>query len=237
MTDRSRLLGHVLLRAPVVPLAVTTVIGALLTVARVTAAGELGELLTVLRLDAVVLAAAAALCLEDPAEVLAASSPLGLRDRRLLSVAVTAVLLVVAWTSIAVAAAGVDGRLGELPFGGLLIELLALASSGWMIAAIFGRATGQRGSGGRAAIALLLLSVLTLVTPQTIEWLWRGPSPAWRIVHVRWAMIGAVTFAGFLLLSRDPAQTIGRESRRSSGRTSDHLVHHPVQRHRKAFDT
>lgn len=212
MTDRSRLLGHVLLRVPVVPLAVTAVIGALLTVVRVASAGELGELLTALRLDAVVLAAVAALCLEDPAEVLAASSPLGLRSRRLLSVAATVVLLVVAWTSIAVVAAGVDGRLAELPFGGLLIELLALASTGWMIAAVFGRATGQRGSGGRAAVVLLLLGVLTLVTPQTIEWLWRGPNPAWRIAHVRWTVIGLVTFAGFLLLSRDPAQTLGRAS-------------------------
>lgn len=206
MTDRPRLIRHAVRRMPLVALGVTALIGGGFTVARAAAIDSLDELLWLLRLDAVMLAAAAALCLEDSAEVLTVSAPLGRRNRRLMSVAVTGLLSLVLWSTIAVLAATVGGRVADVPFGGLTVELLALTAAGWLIAALFNSAFGWRGSGPRSAAALALLTVCTLLVPRTLEWLWRSPGPAWRIVHVRWSIIGLVSVAGFLLLSRDPAR-------------------------------
>jgi len=166
----------------------------------------MGELLLVLRLDALAVAAVTATCLEDGTEELTASAPVGMTRRRVASVAVTGVMGVLAWLAIAVAAGLISGRTGELPLGGLLIEVAALISAGWGLAAMITATLGWRGSGVRATAAVSVLTVCTVFTPRTLDWLWSGPSPAWRMVHIRWSVIGLVSFAGFLLLSRDPAR-------------------------------
>jgi len=165
----------------------------------------IGELLLVLRLDALAVAAVTATCLEDGAEELAACAPVGMAQRRVASVAMTGAMGVLAWLAIAVAAGLISGRTRELPLAGLLIEVAALISVGWVLAAMITATFGWRGSGFRAAAAVSVLTVCSVFTPRTMDWLWSGPSPAWQIVHVRWSVIGLISFAGFLLLSRDPA--------------------------------
>ena len=166
----------------------------------------MGELVLVLRLDALAVAAVAATCLEDGAEELTASAPVGMARRRVASVAMTGAMGALAWLAIAVFVGLTSGRTGELPLGGLLIEVAALISVGWVLAAMITSTLGWRGSGVRATAAVSVLTVCTVFTPRTLDWLWSGPSPAWRIVHVRWSVIGLVSLAGFLLLSRDPAR-------------------------------
>ena len=166
----------------------------------------IGELLLVLRLDALAVAAVTATCLEDGAEELTASAPVGMTRRRLASVALTGVMGLASWLAIAVPAGLTSDRSNELPWVGLLIEVAALTSVGWVLAAMVTATWGWRGSGVRATAAVSVLTVCTVFTPRTMDWLWSGPSPAWRMVHVRWSVIGLVSFAGFLLLSRDPAR-------------------------------
>ncbi len=206
MIDRSGLIRDVVRRMPWVALGVTALIGGGFTLAGAAVTDSSGELLLLLRLDALMLAATAALCLEDGSEVLTISAPLGRRNRRLFSVAVTGLSSLLLWSGIAGLAATVAGRWADVPFGGLLIELSALTVTGWLIAAMVNGAFGWRGSGPRSAAVLCLVTVCTLLVPRTLEWLWRGPGPAWRIVHIRWCIIGLASSAGFVLLSRDPAR-------------------------------
>ena len=101
--------------------------------------------------------------------------------------------MIVATIAIAVPAAWSGGHLSRLPIGGLLIELIALMSAGWMIASFIGQVDAVRGSGPKSAAGLVLLCLVSLVSPRTLHWLWTGPSPSWRIVHVRWSVIGLVS--------------------------------------------
>ena len=170
------------------------------------------DVLVHLRLSAVLIAAAAATCLEDGAEPLTATTPFGRPRRRALAVAITApaafalwaVILAVTVLRVGPAAAG---HAGGWPVGGLLVELGALCGTGWLLGATMIRWSGWRGSAPRAAIALLVLVVLSLLQPRLSDWLWAaGPGGAeWRDTHLHWAFVGTVALAGFAVLSRDPA--------------------------------
>lgn len=206
MIDVSAFLVVVGRRTPWAALCGVALVGGAATALWASANDGIGELLLVLRLDALAVAAVAATCLEDGVEELTASAPVGMARRRVASVAMTGAMGVLAWLAIAVLAGLASGRSMELPWDGLLIEVTALSAAGWVLAAMVTAGLGWRGSGVTASAAVSVSMVCTVVTPLTSGWLWTGPGPAWRTVHIRWSVIGLVAFAGFVVLSRDPAR-------------------------------
>jgi len=170
------------------------------------------DVLVQLRLSAVLIAAAAATCLEDGAELLTATTPFGRPRRRALAVAITAPAASALWVvilavTVVLVGPAPAGQASGWPVGGLLVELGALCGTGWLLGASMIRWSGWRGSAPRAAIALLVLVVLSVLQPRLSDWLWAaGPGGAeWGDAHLRWAFVGAVALAGFAVLSRDPA--------------------------------
>ncbi len=204
--DQRQLVRYVARRLPLTALCVSAGIAGLASAVGVASTDSFDDLLRLLRLDAVILAATAALCLEDESEVLTVSTPVGRLVRRLVAIAATTLATLGLWMAIAVPAAWSGGHLAELPVGGLTIELLALTAAGCMIAALIGRVYGVTGSGSKSAAALVLTCLVTLMTPRTLQWLWTSPSPTWRIVHIRWAVIGLLSVGICVMSSGDPAR-------------------------------
>ena len=202
-------IGAVWRRVPWGPIGVTAGVCAAFTWIRAVQV-EPEDLVMPLRLSAVLLAAAAATCLEDPAETLTATTPFGRLRRRALAAAASTAIVAVIWVVLVGAASRLSsGPVGGsgMPMGGLTIQLIAACATGWLLAAGITASIGWRGSGVRAATGLTISTLLSLAHPDVMTWLWAmpGSGPAWRDVHVHWALVGIVAGAGATALSRDPA--------------------------------
>jgi hypothetical protein len=150
--------------------------------------------------------AAMAASVEDAAAAVAAHTPFGRFRRRLLGVALPSSAVVVLWLLIAAAGSLVAGN-GELPIGGLLVEVIGLAAAGVALGAAVAR-IGERGSGTRASVLMVVVVLLTLGHPRSIQWLWAPPGsgPDWTAGRTHWAVVAAAAGAIFAVLSADPAR-------------------------------
>jgi hypothetical protein len=177
------------------------------------------EVVQLLRLAAVVLAASAATCLEDSCETLTMTTAVGRLRRRALTLGMTGVVVVTIWLGVTFVAAGLAVEPASdrpLPVAGLLVELIALVTCGWFIAAAIIAQLGWRGSAMRAAVSVVVAAICTLRHPQLYEWLWAVPnlSPNLAAGQVRWITIATVAIAATMVLSVDPASR--RVARRCS---------------------
>lgn len=166
------------------------------------------DLVPVLRLAAVLLAATVATSVEDASELLATTSPFGRGRRRAVAVGLVTSAVVVTWATIAVVAgvvAGPGALRGDV-MGGVAMELLALCACAWTVASATASG-GQRGSGGRAALGLLLAALLSLGYPRTMVWLWPplDAGRAWVDAHLRWIGVGVTASIAAAWIGRDPA--------------------------------
>ncbi|MBA3287471.1 MAG: hypothetical protein H0U21_05520 [Acidimicrobiia bacterium] len=207
---RRALVGAVARRLPWGPIGATAAACAAFTWVRAVQV-DAAELVTPLRLSAVLLAGAAAGCLEDPAEVLTATTPFGRLRRRALAVAMTAAIVTVVWFAVVGVASVLTSdpaRGPGIPAGGLTIELIATCAAGWLLAAWISASIGWRGSGMRAAIGVVIATLLSLAQPDVMGWLWAmpGSGAAWTDAHEHWALVGLVACVGAAALSRDPAR-------------------------------
>lgn len=151
--------------------------------------------------------------LDDPAAEIVASSPTSLGRRRLMRIAIAAVLALVAWTMIAIAVATSPGE--RFPASDIVMELIGLAALGLATSAAVHRRTG--GAGGPTAVLVVLVGPVSMsglvfrdvrVFPSLVP----GQD-----LRERWIWVGVVAVAALLRLSRDPAAPAGlirRGSRR-----------------------
>ena len=89
---------------------------------------------------------------------------------------------------------------------GVATELLAVCACAWTVASVTASG-GQRGSGGRAALGLLLAALLSLGYPRTMVWLWPplDAGRAWGDAHLRWIGVGVAASTAAAWIGRDPA--------------------------------
>jgi hypothetical protein len=132
----------------------------------------------------------------------------------------TAATVIVVWfvvVGIAAMLASDPARGPGIPTGGLTVELIANCAAGWLLATWFIATTGWRGSGMRAATGLVIATLVSLVHPVVMGWLWAlpGAGPEWNDVHMHWALVGTVAGVGAAALSRDPAHRSMRWMRRA----------------------
>ena len=218
--DRPAMLRCVVRLAPWPAIGATAGAAAVVACVRASRVDDGADLVSVLRVGAVLLAATVATCVEDGSEPLAVASPFGRARRRQVAVAIATSAVVACWLTIAVVAGALTstGRLSADVIGGVLVELLALCASAWALASITALG-GERGSGTRAALGVLLAVLLSLGYPRTMAWLWPPveAGPAWDDAHVRWMCVGLAALACTAWLSRDPAARwlrTGQETRR-----------------------
>lgn len=212
MFDWQRLVTLHARRAPFVAVLVAAAIGGSAVLIRAITVDEARELLQFTRLSAVLIAAASAAATENCCVAITATTSLTRSRSSWLGAAIISAVAIAVWVGPVILASEIAGDPGGLPLGGLLIELCALLVVGWLLTESIARQRGPSGAGTVAGAVLTLAVIMTLMTPHTIDWLWRGPDPDWWRIHVRWVVI-AVAAAGFLAASlRDSAapQTLNR---------------------------
>ncbi len=200
MFDSPRLVTLHARRAPFVAVLVAAATGGSAVLIRAFMVDEARELLQITRLSAVLVAAAAAAATENCCVAITATTSLTRSRSSWLGAAMTAVLAITAWVGPVIVASEVAGDSGGLPLSGLLIELCALLVVGWLLTESVARHRGPSGAGAVAGAVLTLAVVMTLMTPHTMNWLWRGPDPNWWRIHVRWVAIAGAA-AGCLGVS------------------------------------
>lgn len=165
------------------------------------------DLIPFIRIATVLLAASAATCLEEANQSVIDSTSFGRFRHRTLTVLVSGSATVALWSILVVGAMLIDRGAtdGPLPFIGLLIELVALCTCGWLVAVVLVQRSSWRGTGARAAAAVVVMALFSLADVRSNEWLWPSPGPKWRAAHQHWASIALVALVVLLAISRDPA--------------------------------
>jgi hypothetical protein len=167
---------------------------------------ELSDAVTMLRFAAIGLVIGLAFVLDDPAAVTTATLPTPRHVLVALRVAPAAVLATVVWT---VAWLGCRLALDAesralLPYGGLLLELLALlALTFWLAGTRWGDETVRGGVLAAPALVLLLIAAALLPDAAAVF-----PSPGtdrWDGSRWVWAAVLATGLAGLAWTGREPA--------------------------------
>jgi hypothetical protein len=203
--DWRRLIAMHVRRAPLAQVSAAAVVGGAAVVLRALYADTSRGVLQIARLSAVLVAAAAAVALENACVSVTGTTSLRRSASSWLSAGLCGAVALVLWVVPVLIARQIAGDPGGLPIGGLLIEFVALILVGWWLTEAVSALRGPSGAGNVAGISLTLAVVMTLMTPHTIDWLWRGPDPDWRVIHVRWAVIAAIATVLLAIGLRDAA--------------------------------
>ena len=192
-------------RAPLGQVMVAAMIGGAAVVLRALYVDTAGDVLQFARLSAVLVAAGAAVALENSCVPITGTTGLRRSTSSWLSAGLTGVFALVVWLGPVLIAREIAGDRGGLPVVGVVIEFIALIVVGWLLTEVVSVLRGPSGAGNMAGASLSLAVVMTLMTPHTIEWLWRGPDPEWRAIHVRWAVIASIAAMLLAVGLRDAA--------------------------------
>ncbi len=196
--DRSRLIAMHIRRAPVGQVVVTSMLGGAAVLLRALYVDTSRDVLQFSRLSAVMIAAAAAVALENSCVSITGATSLRRSVSSWLSAGLCGAGALVLWLVPVLIARQIAGDPAGLPVGGVVVEFIALIVVGFWLTEAVSALRGPSGAGNVAGVSLSLTVVVTLMTPHTIEWLWRGPDPDWRVIHVRW---GAIASAAAVLLA------------------------------------
>jgi hypothetical protein len=209
-------------RAPWGSVLVAAVAGGVIVILRAIYSDSAREVLPFARLSAILLAAASAGALEDPCVAITSTTSLRRSASAWFSVSLTGAVAMIAWLLPVLGARQIAGDPSGLPIGGVVVEFLALLIAGWLLTQMISGRRGPSGAGTLAGASLTLAVIMSLMTPYTIDWLWRGPDPDWRVIHVRWATIGA-SAAGLLAVGLRDAAASRPLSRRVRARSSGNI--------------
>jgi len=193
-------------RAPLGQVMVAAMMGGAAVVLRALYVDTSRDVLQFARLSAVLIAAGAAIALENSCVSITGTTSLRRSTSSWLSAGLTGVGALVVWLGPVLIARRIAGDPGGLPIGGVVIEFIALILVGWLLTEVVSVLRGPFGAGNMAGASLSLAVVMTLMTPHTIEWLWRGPDPDWRAIHVRWAAIASIATVLLTIGLRDAAR-------------------------------
>lgn len=212
-------------RAPLGHVVIAALIGGTVVILRSLYADSSREVLQFARLSAVLVAAAAAVASENPCRSITATTSLRRSTSTWLSTALTGVAATALWISPVWFARRIAGDGVGLPIGGVLVELVALLFVGWLMTELISAFRGPVGAGAMAGAGLAVVVVMTLMTPHTIEWLWRGPDQEWQRIHIRWAAIAAVSAVLLAISVRDSAARVPRLRRAGLRSSPEHMEH------------
>ncbi len=177
---------------------------------------ELSDAVTMLRFAAIGLAIGLAFVLDDPAAVTIATLPTPRHVLAALRVAPAVVLATAVWTLAWVGCRfALDAEAGPLlPYGGLLLELLALlAVTFWLAGTRWGNETVR--GGVLAAPALVLLLIAAALLPDSAAVFPPPGTDRWDGSRWVWAAVLAAGLAGLARTGREPAPR-SRPARSSS---------------------
>ncbi|HUF98769.1 MAG TPA: hypothetical protein VMM60_11635 [Ilumatobacter sp.] len=205
MFDRPTLVASHVRRAPLGTVLAAAAVGGCAVLIRALTVDTSRDVLQFARLSAVLIAAAAAAAMENTSAPITNTASLPRSVSLWLSAAITGLAAIVMWVGPVMLSGTLVGDGSGLPLGGLLIEFVALLVVGWLLTESVTRVRGPVAAGTAAGALLLLGVITTLMTPHTIEWLWRGPDPHWWRIHLRWALIAVVAGALLGLSARDAA--------------------------------